>query len=713
MGQIADLDFRIRDRVVQLLRRLVKDQRACSACSKNAALQLAICVKIGFGVMADEADCQRLLAYSGKSNTDLNSIITSLQESGGGGVQNSRMLSLVMSGYFLLDEVSGNTRYIGDLETPLHTLEQELESVLACLGPNHLVSWSLLFSLSSRYERIEDHKRGEILCRRAIAQYDQQIVTTAGEDQENSKIRRALMLRMLAKILLDTSKLPEALQVAEDGIAEYEAIRQGSVLDMQDAKHILARVHAGLGSYEKAIMIVEQLLDSQLQTLDQQHWTVKSTREVLAEVLMERRSYPEAEQVLLQLLDGVTEMTTDIANLKHRLGNLYWYQDRFTDSYFQLEEVKKFWESYGGRLGIVAPEYAPLLLDMADTLFGLDRFEDALPYALKAVSVSENLSDQTHDRALGTIVDIRCSLQDLSGLEEVAQKLFETRTQIHGSGHENTLSGQRKLATILLEQGKNDSAEKILREIVHRYESSDLIRTRPRHYYAVLRDLTETLNRQQKWDEALLWFSKVVERSLQLHGKDHPQYWSDRDSLAEARSKGEGWEERLSLRLHAFQAAKQKFGRHSVQAIDMMADVANAHFNLNQFEAGEAIYRDIVPIQIKIGGPRTAKTLRCRTNLAFSMGMVGFMRNDTQKRREALKMEEDVFSTAKELLGLDHEETQHVCGNLMLSYNMLGRKKDVARMQQFYHDPDTPKEGPSVASQDSEADWETDSEDDS
>lgn len=225
--------------------------------------------------------------------------------------------------------------------------------------------------------------------------------------------------------------------------------------------------------------------------------------------------------------------------------------------------------------------------------------------------------------------------------------------------------------------------------------------------------MAETLNRQQKWDEALLWFSKVVERSLQLHGKDHPQYWSDRDSLAKARSKGEGWEERLSLRLHAFQAAKQKFGRHSVQAIDMMADVANAHFNLNQFEAGEAIYRDIVPIQIKIGGPRTAKTLRYRTNLAFSMGMVGFMRNDTQKRREALKMEEDVFSTAKELLGLDHEETQHVCGNLMLSYNMLGRKKDVARMQQFYHDPDTPKEGPSVASQDSEADWETDSEDDS
>jgi tetratricopeptide (TPR) repeat protein len=411
MGQIADLDFRIRDRVVQLLRRLANDQRACPACSRNAALQLATCVKIGFGVMADEADCQRLLAYSGKSNTDLESIISSLQGSGGGDIQSLRMLSLVMSGYFLLDEVSGNTQYIGDLATPLHTLEQELDSVLACLGPNHLVTWSLFSSLSARYERIEDYKHGEVLCRKAIAQYDQQIIISTGEDQEISKTRRALMLRNLAKILLDTSKLPEALQVAEDGIAEYEAINKGAVLDMQDAKRILARVHAGLGSYEKAIMIVEQLLESQLQTLDQQHWSVKSTREVLAEVLMERSSYSEAERVLLQLLDGMTEMTTDIANLKHRLGNLYWFQDRFTDSLTQLEEVKRFWESYGRRLGIVAPEYAPLLLDMADTLFSLDRFEDALPFARKAVTVSENLSDQTHDRAFGTLVDIRCSLQ--------------------------------------------------------------------------------------------------------------------------------------------------------------------------------------------------------------------------------------------------------------------------------------------------------------
>lgn len=63
-------DFKVQQRIAEQLIITAKDE-SCIACSKNAAFQASLCYSFGFGVPADSDQCQSWLEKSGKSAEDL------------------------------------------------------------------------------------------------------------------------------------------------------------------------------------------------------------------------------------------------------------------------------------------------------------------------------------------------------------------------------------------------------------------------------------------------------------------------------------------------------------------------------------------------------------------------------------------------------------------------------------------------------------------
>ncbi|KAF2826429.1 kinase-like protein [Ophiobolus disseminans] len=716
MSLIADLDYRIRNRVNEMLYRLKDGTGNCMNCSQNAALQLAACVKIGFGTPRDKEECQRLLLYSGRSDADLETILRDIRNTGHGiNLKNLKILQLLMDGHLEVVWSSSNFRHVGDLDTSIGQLEMEMAHVEEFLGATHTVTGQLCIALADIYERRREYIKWATMCEKMIAQFDEYITTLEDDDDENPRRRRAELLTSVASAYLESSRFPEALEAVNRALSEWRLYVDDDHMTMIGTTQILARIYAEMERYDEAIELMETMIRNKSLTLGAQHIQIQSMLKVLAGILEEQQQYAKAEMTLLQALEmnysTAPHVNYENVAIKHQLGHIYWYQGKFGPSLTVLEEVKSFWDSYRGHLGQVSPEYPLILASLADTLFSLDRDEEALSLAVEAVRLSEQFSDDTHIHTLNTLVSIRCYLCDFEGLDAMSQGIVDSSTKLYGPNHPGVLRHQRQQAKIFAEQEHYTKAEELLRQIVKAYETLNLQHTWMRGYYSATWDLADIMRTQKKWEDAVAYFSRAVDLSFQVNGEKHPEYWADQDDLADVRSNGGDWAHRLTLRLKAADLAKTRWGEESVQAVDAMVDVARAHFELSNFKAGEELYKIIMPIQVKIGGHGSAKTLRYRSNLAFSMGMVGFTTNNMEKRKESLKMTEEIYVATVKMHGVDHEDSQKCVENLMFSYKLLGYEKDAARLYGKL------KSLAGVADKPSEEDgsgdeWETDSEDD-
>lgn len=688
----------------------------CSTCSQNAALQLAACVKIGFGTTRNEDECLKFLAHSGRSETDLESILHDIMESKDGiKINNSTILRLVHEGCFDIVFSSGNFRHLGDIDTSIEKLERELEAVAEFLGYTHTVSFQLCITLSDIYERRREYAKWAAMCESMIAHFNSLITVTQGPDSENPRRRRAELLFLLGKAYVKLFRIPEALEAAKRALVEWESFIDDVSLNIKTTKQLLANIYAELGQYDHSIDLIESLITSEAQLLGARGVHVQDWLKTLAEVLVEQHAYSKAEERLLEALElaktNPASTSAQVFDIKFRLGEVYWYLGQYGASLEHLEEVKEFWKSYEDNIGQVAPEYPLVLIDLIDTLESLDRLEEALCMAEESVRLSKALSKDIHLQTISRLVNVRCAMDLFDGLEELASDVVDMSITLYGPNHPITLGCQKTFGFVLIELGRYVDAERILRQTVDAYEASELQNTRRKAYYHAVWDLADCLRRQKKWDDTLKYFSMVVRLSLEIYGREDPEYWHDQDELADVHSRNADWKHRLSLRSKAMDLAILKFGENSVQSIDAMVSVAQAHFKLFNFRAGEKLYNKIVPLQIKIGGENCAKSLRLRGNQAFSMGMVGFKKNNMKKRKEAMVLSERIYEATLKLQGPRHEDSRNACENLMWTYKMVGREKDAARLQNIL---DAEEEETMETGEEAERgsdEWETESDD--
>lgn len=62
------------------LRALAEDADACPFCSRNAAWQLAVFLKLGFGICSDESENSRRLPFNGRPQADLDAILQEIMD---------------------------------------------------------------------------------------------------------------------------------------------------------------------------------------------------------------------------------------------------------------------------------------------------------------------------------------------------------------------------------------------------------------------------------------------------------------------------------------------------------------------------------------------------------------------------------------------------------------------------------------------------------
>jgi hypothetical protein len=68
------VDYRVRSKIVACLKTRASDsarRRSCDTRSRNAAFQLALCYKVGFGVRIDETESRIWLEHSLRQQDDL------------------------------------------------------------------------------------------------------------------------------------------------------------------------------------------------------------------------------------------------------------------------------------------------------------------------------------------------------------------------------------------------------------------------------------------------------------------------------------------------------------------------------------------------------------------------------------------------------------------------------------------------------------------
>ena len=443
----------------------------------NAAYQLAVCCRLGFGATQDDGNTSEWLTVAGKTLDDLErdvDIIRTRDTYHELDYRKDNMRILAKDGSFLV-EVGFNRNGVAVHETEL-SLSRELQGMRQILVPTHWVVIRLQVELSRTFE-----DRGHYNQARSLLEETLQLLENEPKYGPSDPITLLVAVDLMR--LLDSEGFYEGVRLGEKKLRICQQLWGDYSIQAANLQVGLASVHESRGLYQWSESLYRQGLKTKSELLGKRHPSTLTTLHDLGRMLIDLARYGEAEEVFNEVIEDLI-----------------------------------------ATLGREHPYALNAIGSLASLLFQTDAFRQAEGlFRMQAAGIQDHWGEDYHNipSIMNNLAMAINAQERYDEAEQIAREALAKAVGLFGCDCPGTLVKQSNLALILLNGKKYAESESILREVVPRQQTqlgmlhSNTLRSQMR--------LALAIRKQGHLDEARSLQSKILDTAHQFtaNPKDH------------------------------------------------------------------------------------------------------------------------------------------------------------------------------------------------
>ena len=292
---------------------------------------------------------------------------------------------------------------------------------------------------------------------------------------------------------------------------------------------------------------------------------------------------------------------------------------------------------------------------------------EAEPLAIAAAETRRDLLGQEHRdtlTSLSTVGQVYSRQGQYSRAEKLQAQLLELSNQNLGADHGDTLECMQDLAITYSEQGQWLKAKNLQ---VQALESSKRINgiehPTTMNYMA---SLARTLRRQGYNDQAKALLLQELESRQRVSGSEHPDTVAAKSSLASILGIQGHLREAEKLEKERLEFSSRILGVDHPETLNSMGKLAWIMHDQGRLDEAEKLHRRALEKCTNVLGSEHPDTLVSKANLATLL-------TDLKRLDEAEEMQKQCLELDKKVLGSEHPDTLISMNNLALTWRDQGR----------------------------------------
>ena len=352
---------------------------------------------------------------------------------------------------------------------------------------------------------------------------------------------------------------------------------------------------------------------------------------------------------------------------------------------------------------------AKVLNDKVEKLYYAGRYEEAIPYAKRALEIREKVLGEHSDttESLNNLAELYRVTGRYSEAERLFKRALEMRKKVLGEEHHQTAESFNNLATLYMQTGRYSEAEFNLKTALEIYkktlgdhpdtaanynnlaefyrkigrynEAEPLYKTALRilethgtesdknHFFIVTfsNNLGTLYSDTGRYKEAELNFSKALEKSKKALGEEHPATATCFANLGVTYGKAGNYNQAEPLLKRALEISKKTLGEEHPATATNFDNLGRLYSETGRYKEAEPLYTRALKIRKKVLGMEHPDTATSLNNLAMFY-ITDMLDKDTFSNVEPYL--KDALEIRKKALGMEHPDTAESLNNLSMFY---------------------------------------------
>ncbi|KAL6408074.1 kinesin light chain [Ilyonectria robusta] len=374
--------------------------------------------------------------------------------------------------------------------------------------------------------------------------------------------------------------------------------------DQSELVWYAARCNQVLGKFRTAEKLFREVIALQ-QIADEKHPEVLISKTHLANVLLSRGKYEEAEAMYRKTLGPLKQaFGTNDSNVLASMGNLATtlaMNGKSDEAEMVLRETTDLQKQALG-------EKHPNTLGTMRTL--------RANFAAQATHMTNEEAEMTLRDEIAVLkqtVGERCpeTLEHLTNLatflsnqgrneesETISRELIPLLHQELGREHLTTINHMSNFASCLFKQNKWEEAEVIFRKTIPLLQQE--LGIEGRVTLKTMSNFTNLLGRQGKWEEAEIIFREIIPILQRELGREHTMVLKDMNQFATCLCHRQKWGEAEVIVREIIPLLQQSLGRENLQVLDCMRSFVPILYAQQKWEEAEALCRETLALHQQV-----------------------------------------------------------------------------------------------------------------
>jgi folate-binding Fe-S cluster repair protein YgfZ len=256
--------------------------------------------------------------------------------------------------------------------------------------------------------------------------------------------------------------------------------------------------------------------------------------------------------------------------------------------------------------------------------------------------------------------------------ETLLNKVLDTRKELLGVEHPDTITAMANLAAAYRDLGKYKEAEKLDIQVLD--ERNRILEAEHPDIINAMGNLAATYHEQGKYTEAEKLKIQVVEARNRFLGVEHPDTITAIATLALTYLELGKYTESEKLWIQVLDARNRILGVEHPETINTMGYLASIYHELGKHTEAEKLKIQVLDAKNRIFGEEHPETIRTIASLAATYHELG-------KYIEAERLKVQVLDTRNKILGVEHPVTINSMGNLAATYRKLEKYTEAEKLE--------------------------------
>ena len=440
-----------------------------------------------------------------------------------------------------------------------------------------------------------------------------------------------------------------------------------------------------MGSYEKALPLLQQALQINKEVLGEKHPDYARSLNNLAVLYESLGNYQKAlplQQQALQINKEVLgEKHPDYAISLNNLAVLYEKMGSYEKAlplYQQALQIRK------EVLGEKHPDYARSLNSLAELYEDMGSYQKALPLHQQALQIRKEVLGEKHP-------DYARSLNNLAGLYEsmgsyekalpLYQQALQIRKEVLGEKHPDYATSLNNLAELYEGMGNYEKALPLYLQALQ--ITKEVLGEKHPDYARSLNNLAELYQSMGSYQKALPLHQQALQIRKEVLGEKHPDYASSLNNLALLYESMGNYEKALPLYVQALQINKEVLGEKHPDYANSLNNLAELYESMGSYEKALPLYQQALQIRKEVLGEKHPDYASSLQNLALAYFKDGHIQKANELFKQAnLIMTEFVSDGSKFLTQADMMHfINHIYFNFEILNSIVLKKKDESLLE--------------------------------